>query len=55
MIWGDIRECNGLLAWMGENDITFIDNVEILEKLSDLTIIASNRWTIYTEKLQRML
>ena len=43
MIWGDIRECNGLLAWMGENDITFIDNVEILEKLSDLTIIASNR------------
>ena len=36
MIWGDIHECSGLLAWMGENDITFIDNVEILENLSDL-------------------
>ena len=36
MIWGDIRECIGLLARMGENYITFIDNVESLEKLSDL-------------------
>ena len=33
--WGDFQECGGILTWTGEDDITFIDNVEIQEKLSD--------------------
>ena len=33
---GDFQECGGILTWTGEDDIAFIDNVEIQEKLSDL-------------------
>ena len=33
--WGDFQECGGILTWTGEDDITFIDNIEKQEKLSD--------------------
>ena len=38
---GDFQECGGILTWTGEDDITFIDNVEIQEKCQISTIIAT--------------
>ena len=34
--WGDYQECGGIITWIGDADVTFIDSVGIQEKLSDL-------------------
>ena len=36
MNWGDYQEYGGMITWIGDEDITFIDSVGIQEKLSDL-------------------
>ena len=54
--WGDFQECGGILTWTGEDDITFIDDVELQEKLSDFIIatVGNNKLTSCIERLVRM-